>query len=144
MAYQDLLTQIEGSFKLQFPNGYIKTHQGTGFSGYTTLTVDLGLIGNLDDVSNKIRHNDPMHHKFMMFVNGDNHLEVETLISGLSLKPEAGSFLAMNTIKTGFRKIKGDKAKVNRAFDRFFVKLKSMVEENHENIFNAEKYKDYI
>lgn len=138
--------QIETDFKTIFPNGYFKAIAGHGLAG-DQIMIDLGLIGNLEDVPNKIRHNDPMHHRFIVFIDHHNQtqpLSIESLISGLSLYPEPESFLAMDTIKTGFRKTKGDNGKIAKTLNNFFLKLKKMVDENKTTIYGHETLEKYL
>ena len=138
----ELMNRMEKSFKTQFPKGYISISKGAGLSG-DMITVRLGLIGDLKDVSNRIRHNDPMHHVITMFIDGDN-IEADCALGELMVNPDAGSYMAMKGLKTGFRKTKGDQTKIQKAFDRFTVKLRGLVDANKDNIYDAELYKNYL
>jgi hypothetical protein len=142
---QSLINDLEQSFKKQFPKGYFSAFMDQGLSGYQ-INVRCGLIGDLNDVSNKIRPNDPMFHQWLIFLSGDNleKMEVSYLQGGLDLKPDAGSYLAIKRLKTGFRQFTGDEKKASKAFDKFFVKLRGLVDENNGSLFNREMYKDYI
>jgi hypothetical protein len=133
---------LENNFKSQFPNGYFRANHDTGLSG-KQIVIDLGLIGNSDDVPNKIRHNDPMHHRFLIYINGDV-LECKDIISGLALYPDTGSFMAMKQQKTGYRKTTGNHAKVEKSLNQFFIKLKKLVDDNKNNIYNSTQLKQYL
>jgi hypothetical protein len=139
---QLFINDVEHSFKKQFPKGYFNAFMDQGLSG-NMINVRCGLIGDLNDVSHKIRQNDPMYHQWLIFLSGDN-LEVSYLQGGLDLKPDAGSYLAIKRLKTGFRQFTGDEKKATKAFDKFFVKLRGLVDENNGSLFNRDMYKDYI
>jgi hypothetical protein len=139
---QLFINDVEHSFKKQFPKGYFNAFMDQGLSG-NMINVRCGLIGDLNDVSHKIRQNDPMYHQWLIFLSGDN-MEVSYLQGGLDLKPDAGSYLAIKRLKTGFRQFTGDEKKATKAFDKFFVKLRGLVDENNGSLFNRDMYKDYI
>ena len=134
--------QIETSFKTQFPKGFITFRNRKGLSGQI-VEMAIGLIGDVNDVSHKIRENDPMFHHWIIFPKGDN-MEVSYLQGGLDLHPDAGSYLAIKRIKTGFRQFTGDEQKIIKSFDKFFIKLRKLVDENKDQLFNLTMYEDYI
>lgn len=149
LTMDEFLEGMESSFKKQFPNGYfsISVHQGIG--DYL-VSVYIGLIDNIKDVSNQIRENDPMRHSFLITADRetskeremDGMLTAENLNGDIRTNPPEGSYLAMGKVKTKFRRTKGDKAKLLSTFDKFFKKLKSLVKENEENIYRRDSYPD--
>ena len=138
---QQLIDQIQTSFKQQFPKGYCNIYQTKGLAG-DQISLTIGLVNDINHVSNKIRENDPMMHKFLIFINGDQ-LEANLLHGALSVNP-LESWLAMSHIKTGFRKTTGNATKIAKAYDKFFTKLHATVTEQRENIYNLPLYQDYL
>ena len=141
---QDFCQSIEKEFKKYFPKGFFQCNKKSGIDGKPMYTYSFGLIGNINDVPNKIRGNDPMFHSGLIYIDGDT-LELNPLQGGLHTNPEPGSYLAMGTVKTKMRKTKGDEAKIIKYFGNFFKKLRGIVDENKDNIYrspsgNVEKY----
>jgi len=137
----DLINKIETSFKTQFPKGYCRIRQSKGLSG-EQITISIGLVNDINIVTAKIRENDPMFHKFLISLDGET-LE-STLIQGsLAVKP-IDQFYVMNHVKTGFRKTTGDANKVVKTYDKFFAKLKTLVNEQGNNIYKSEQYIDFL
>lgn len=132
-----LAKSIEETFKTYFPNGYVHTHYSTNISD--VIYVSIGLIGDIDWVTNNIRHNDPMLHSFCVFINSDGKYEARISHGSLKVKPEPGSYLAMDSVKTPWRKTMGDGVKVLKAFDRFFGRLVKIVDDEKDNIYDVEK-----
>ena len=139
MSFTD---QIESSFKNQFPKGYVRAYLDQGLSGYQ-YHIAIGLIGDLNDVSMKIRQNDPMFHQWLIFLDGDK-MEASFLQGGLDLHPDHGSYLAIKRLKTGFRQFTGDEKKAIKAFDKFFIKLRKLVDDNKDQLFNLAMYENYL
>jgi|GEM_PF-1998746 len=132
---------IEKSYRKYFPKGMFYSKKlalgGSGFS------FTIGLIGDKKDLPNGIEHNDPMRHVFM--VNSrDGVFEVTSPSGNLSVNPPEKSFMAMGSVKTKFRKLKGDEKKIVAGMDRFFSKLKNTVKDNKDNIYGADKIRKYI
>jgi hypothetical protein len=129
---------IEQSFLSKFPNGYFSVYQAA--LGNNHNFVRLGLIGKTELCSNKIRENDPMH-TVLSIQQYDDQITVNLISGGLSLNPEKGSYYAMNTIKLPFRKftVKNEKELLTK-MDKFFVKLRSFVDEHKAEIYRVEQY----
>ena len=141
---QNFCQAIEREFRKYFPKGFFECSKKKGIDGKPMYSYSFGLIGDINDVPNRIRGNDPMFHSGLIFIEGDQ-LELNPLQSSLYTKPEPGSYLAMGTIKTRMRKTKGDEAKLIKYFGNFFKKLRKIVDENKEDIYrspsgNVEKY----
>ena len=138
---QNLINQIETSFKSQFPKGYCNIYKTKGLAG-DQISLTIGLVDDIEIVTCKIRENDPMIHKFLIFIDGDK-LEANLVMGGLSIKP-LDKFYAMSHVKTGFRKTTGDKVKISKMYANWFKKLRAIVDEQNENIYKSEQYKNFI
>jgi hypothetical protein len=138
---QDLMNQIEASFKAQFPKGYCNISKRNGLAG-EQINLTIGLVDDIDVVTCKIRENDPMIHKFLIFINGDN-LEAVSVMGSLAVKP-VDNFYAMNFVKTKFRKTTGNADKISKMYAKWFKTLRSIVNEQGDNIYKSEQYKDFI
>jgi hypothetical protein len=134
----NLMNEIKTSFLNQFPKGYCGIRETKGLSG-DMISITIGLVGNINDVTSKIRENDPMLHKFLIF-NENGILSAESVCGRLDINP-IEKFYAMSGIKTGFRKTTGNPEKIAKMYAKWFSKLKTIVEENKENIYNADLYK---
>jgi hypothetical protein len=137
-TYNAIAEKIESILKARFPNGHVRAKYSNMLST-DHITVSFGLIGDIEDVSSKIRHNDPLHHSFMITVRGDDKYEARNSIAGLMVKPSEGSYLAMDSVKTPFRKTTGDEKRIIKAFERFADRTVKIVKDNVENIYNVEK-----
>jgi hypothetical protein len=137
----DLISRLKTSFKEQFPKGYCNVGP---FNSLTkdTIFLSIGLVGPLDDVTSNIRENDPMLHKFLIFTK-DNTLSAELVCGRLCVKTTS-KYYAMDSIKTGFRKTKGNEDKIVNMYTKWFAKLRTLVDEQGENIYKSDLYKDYI
>jgi len=139
---QTFIDQLKSSFLTQFPNGYCNIGVQKGGLMPGTIGISIGLVGDLDVVSNGIRENDPMMHKFLIF-NKNGVLSAELCHGSLKVKPTS-KYYAMESVKTGFRKTTGDQAKLLRMYTKFFSKLKNTVIEQGDNIYKSDIYQDYI
>lgn len=138
MNNEIFLNRVETSFKKYFPMGHIQTDIDKSF-----LTIRIGLIGDIDRVTNRIRENDPMRHVFIIHIHSDGMYEAVCLSGGLAVKPRQ-LYWAMSILKTPWRKKTADAEKVFKAFDTFFGKLYSMVVEEGENIYGYDKIADLV
>lgn len=130
---------IEKAFKKYFPNGYFGYSVRKILKPNADLNFVIGLIGDNRDVPNGIRGNDVMHHSFQVEPQGDGKYIISVLNGSLSIKPEAGSYMAMGTVKTGFRKTTGDEKKIINTVDKFFKKLQGLVREHKDNLYGVER-----
>ena len=135
---EGLISDLTKTAEKHFPNGFINVHLWRSL-GVESIVMEFGLIKNTSELASKIRMNDPVHHRFMISIRKDGY-QAEILMGGISTNPEAGSYKAMNTIKTPFRKTTGDAKKIVSTFDTFFGRLKSLVKEHKDNIYNAKNY----
>ena len=140
MSNQEIINNIESSFKKHFPNGYINIYNRD--QEKVDIQFYIGLIGNKNDINNGIRENDPMHHLFVIRQKEDK-LIADMLFGGLSCKP-TNPLYAMDNVKTKFRKTTGDSNKICTTYDKWFKKLKELVIEQGSNIYKAEVYQKYI
>ena len=137
----NLMTEIQTSFLDVFPKGYCVVNKFNGLTD-NTISITIGLVGDINDVTSKIRENDPMLHKFLIFDN-NGILSAESVSGRLDINP-LEKYYAMSGLKTGFRKTTGNPEKIVKMYSKWFSKLKSIVEENKENIYKADLYKDYL
>lgn len=136
-VHEILAKEIEEILKSRFPNGYVRAFYSENLTRH--ISISFGLIGDIEDVSNKIRHNDPLHHSFMIFVEGEDSYEANRSMGRLMVKPPEDSYLAMGSVKTPFRKTTGDSKKVIKAFERFADRVVKIVRENKEDIYGVDK-----
>jgi len=139
MNNKELHDKIKHEFKTVFPNGWMASHVGHGLNG-KNIYIQFGLVDR-EQLSSKILNNDPVHHKFLIFADTDK-LESNCLQSGISINPEAGSYMAMGTVKTKYRKTTGNHNRILKSFKTFFPRVKQLVTENEANIYQREKYDD--
>lgn len=141
MDADELADRIADSFRGVFPNGWIKSNVPKSGISEGDIAISFGLISDKSELSSGIADNDPMHHKFMVHNEG-GHYEAVKLSGGLDVNPEKGSYMAMDKMKTPWRKTKGDGDKILKAFETFFGRLMKMVKDNEENIHKRENYSD--
>lgn len=139
---QQIIDRIKAAFLHHFPKGYVYAAEQT-FCGEKYISVRIGLIGDLDRVTNKIRENDPMYHSWVINIEDDKYI-AELSVGSLSVEPPEGSFHAMGAVGTGWRKTSGDASRVIKAYERFFLKLFDIVQANKTKIYRVEKIIDLI
>lgn len=131
---------IQQLFLDKFPNGYFAESEGVLQDVNHHGFIRLGLIGKTELCANKIRENDPMHTLLSIEQTGEQ-FTVKLVAGGLSLNPEKGSYLAMNTIKLPFRKFTAkSKKELENKMDNFFDKLLQLVESYKTEIYRVEQY----
>lgn len=136
----ELIAGIEAAFKKYFPNGMIKA-QTKKTIGSWGVSVNAAMIGQQSDQQSNIWRNDPIYMMFTIEGNPDAYV-AERLLGNVSVKPEAGSHYAMDTIKVPFRKSRGDVKKMIKTFDTHFSRVKAVVKENEANIYGRERIAD--
>lgn len=133
MNAKQLQETIETGFKKYFPNGYINVSKLALGGG---VSIFCGLIGDINDVSAKIRANDPMTFRSYIHDNitfndeenqlGDLVLEFDGVsISCITEKP----YHYCESRKMSVRKTTGSPEKIISTFDKYFKNLKSFVDE---------------
>jgi hypothetical protein len=136
MSTQDQVTlvieAIVTSFLTKFPNGHHSVSKAFG-GGYV---LGFGLISDLNDVANRIRENDVMHLMFIISDKGEQ-LEVSGINTRLMVKPPIGSYLAMQSLKMGWRDFTTTKENTTKRFDKFFTSALVAVKEqaSADNIY---------
>lgn len=142
MNVNQLISNIEASFKTYFPLGYINIVNES--DDRERIQVFIGLIGNVADVSNGIVQNDPMRHEFIVEQKDDKLVAVKWY-GDLSCKPvDPLSLVAIESINTKFRKTTGDVDKICKMYDKWFKQLKELVVKHKDNIHNVKMYQKYI
>ena len=140
---EKLIEDFGIKFKKVFPNGFYRGSVQNRF-GEPFISLSLGLIDNLTDVSSKIRDNDPMFHSIIIHSNNKDGFSSDTnelvpLRGGIYVNPDEGSYLVMKNVKTKLRKAKGSIDKISKHLIKWVDTLKDIVEENKENIYGADK-----
>jgi hypothetical protein len=140
--HTEFLKSIENSFYKQFPNGIIKAVEDKRRldpnKENRLFAISLGLISDINDVSSKIRGNDPMHTLIFIYLESGEY-KAKLVNGSLSLNPEPGSFMAMSSAKLPFRAFKTkDQFKVLSTMDTFFIKLKDLVKANQDNFYRSQ------
>jgi hypothetical protein len=125
--------QMKAIFQKHFPNGYINISKlALGGKG---VMISAGMIGDIKDVTNGIRHNDPLtlrmfiHDGFVLqegFELGDSKLVIEIDGNSLAIKPTE-RHMAMGREKIPARKINNTPEKALVALDKLFAKAKEIV-----------------
>lgn len=139
---QKLMDSIEKEFKKNFPNGFADVRL-TRIIGNPFISISFGLIGSINDVSNKIRENDPALHYF--HIEGlssegglTDSMEVRKVTGSLKVKPEKDSHMAMGRVKIPFRKFKGDASKIESGFVREIKKIRDTVKKHKDDIYDVD------
>lgn len=133
MTANELQAAVTTAFHKYFPNGSIRISPLALGGG---VAIFCGLIGDIEDVSAKIRANDPITfrsyiHKGIKF--NDSEVELQDLevefdgvwVTCITEKPH----MYAESRKVSVRKIKGDTAKIIAGYDKYFKKLKEFVTE---------------
>jgi hypothetical protein len=138
-ASPDFVSTLERLFKQQFPNGFFHSDRkrSLGGGGGDYLVVSLGMIGDIADVPNKIRRNDPLFHSIMINGIDSDVIDATSNVGSLMVNPTE-RHMAMGSIKTKFRKLRGDQKQVEIGFDRFFKKLRMIVDDNKADIYHVD------
>ncbi len=138
LELDELTTKIEQLHKKAFPKSWFKIKK-SNFGGNAAVGIHFGIVPE-SEVPNKILDNDPGHHRFMIFVRGEDDYEVKVTLGSIYIVPEKGVNLEMQGVKTKFRKVKGNSAKVLKAFTTFFPRMKKIVTDNADNIYGGDRY----
>lgn len=138
----DIVSDIRSAAEKAFPNGYVDVHIHKNGISKGNIVVHFGIIGDKNHLPGGYRDNDPVNHKFLIFDEGNGKWEANKLTGDISTVPPEGSHLAMGGIKTPWRKVKGDKRRVIKAFETFFSRTKKMVKDNEAMIYKRDQYPD--
>jgi len=115
IAYRELyandIKTLENAFYNIFPNAKIEFSIRSSV-GSPILRINILLISDTKDQSSGCNDNDPLGIKFIGFLpeisspNKATKFDLEKLSGGLSCNPEKGSYMAMNTLKLPFKKVR--------------------------------------
>jgi len=137
----EFISKVKNSFLSHFPNGYFYGKAENGL-GSPIITFSFGLISDINDESHKIRENDPISQLVMIHTKGDfnaDNLKMNVLKGRLNLKPETGSYMAMQGLKTGLKNMNsGSLDKIYKSLDSFFPKLVKLVQDNKDNFYKQD------
>jgi hypothetical protein len=136
----DLRDKIEASFFKHFPQGWIEASARHMF-GEDVISMKFGLVANRKELTGGYYLNDPLKQGFITRPHKKGY-QTEQTQGWLSLTPAEGSYNAMDSLNTKFRKYSGDEAKTVKAFDKYFTMLQKVVKDNESNIYNRSKYSD--
>lgn len=135
----ELAQEIEKTFKKYFPDSFIQSRFETHLS--PSVMVTIALAKDARESINNIIDNDPMITNFSIHLRGkvDSEGNIITPIVaerfrgiGLSWFPAGGG--EAQKVKVPFRKATGDTAKIVKAFDTHFKRLRNAVKENSKSI----------
>lgn len=130
--------EIRRAFKESFPKGWITFQQGA--LGKGTTFVRFGMLPT-DQIPANIFQNDPLYNMFQFELLEDGTFTAEYCNGGLSVNPPKGSYLAMEHVKTRFRKRKlASYEKLVNAFTNYFRAVRLVVEDNVDNIYGGSRY----
>ena len=131
----DFLAKIEASFRRYFKTGWFKTKVSKSSRGRGPLAPQIGdlyiqfSLLPKGQQSNGIIQNDPSYNTFWMF--GSWNAE-EGLKPRIKIEMSQGNRLwgpnASNSEKIGWRNGTGSSASILRKFDKYFAKLRGMVD----------------
>ena len=130
---EDMATQIEKMIKGYFPKSHVRARASAGLG--LSIFIDFA-IGTGNEWSNKIIHNDPVHTVIVVHIHAkyDNFMgekiQAESSISGITIAPPEGSFLAYDHIKNKLRKKTATPDAVFKHLDNYFKKTKQLVKDN--------------
>ena len=139
---QQFIDRLTNEFNEIFPKGYISVREKTGLTGHKQIDVTIGLIKDINFVKNKIRYNDPMHHIFIIYPEGDK-FESRIVIGGLLVNSTDPRY-CFETIPTKFRKTAGDIDKTLKVFNKCFAELRNRVDNNIDKLCDSTLYHEYI
>jgi hypothetical protein len=134
--------ELENEIQKIFPKSNIKVIP-KNILGDLDVMVYFTLGKNESEYVNKISKNDPAYH--ILSISGAEKtgeiLKPLTLDvdqgAGFMINPPEGSHLAMDRIKVPFRKATGDKNKIKKALVDYFIKLKTELKKNVDNIYQS-------
>lgn len=139
----NLRDNIVSEFEKVFPNGFIKAYYRRGLGKENYISLAIGMIGDKSDQASQIIDNDPMLHKFMIYIHDDDTYTAKLIQgSGFYVNPEPGSYLAMTRHKVPYRQSKGDSKRILKAMKRHFGRLKTELGKIESNLFGRERIKD--
>lgn len=125
----DFLAKIEASFRRYFKTGWFKAKPSASFDGEEgDIYIQVSLLPK-GKQSNGIIENDPSYNTFWMFGSWNSE---EGLKPRIKVEMSQGNRLygpnASNSEKIGWRNGTGSSASILRKFDKYFAKLRGMVD----------------
>lgn len=137
---QELANEIEALYKKKFPMGWMNIVARHSF-GEDVISMKFGLVADKKELTSGYFENDPLKQGFIVRP-GKKGWESQQTLGWIAINPAEGSYNAMDSVKTKFRKTNADTAKTLKAFDKYFTTLKGLVKEHESNIYNRAKYSD--
>lgn len=129
--YADMIEAIKTAYLDQFPKGwiYINVNNPLSSSYLASISIVCG-IQPREKVYNNIEHNDPARQTFNLFVYPD-YIESTSSNNGLTIKTDK-PHMYCETARFGYRKTKGNEAKIIKHFATYFKKCRKIVDEYKE------------
>ena len=139
----DLFDKLETSFKNEFPKSFFRVSKNVSLGDHQpSFSITIALKNQ--NWPNNIIQNDVMYHVFMVYVGTESTI-ITNLTSGLSTRPDPGSYLAIKTIPTKIRKRTGSQAQIIKHFDQWVKNLKQLVIQHQNNFYgDANSYQEFI
>ena len=146
--YASSIQTLKDKVNTIFPNAKINASVYSGI-GEPTFSVSFYLIGEKADQSYQIVDNDPMLCKFIAHLpcehpTKDTKFKLERLMGSLSLKPEEGSYFAMDSLKITHRKSTGNIDKQVDNLVKYFTKGAKTLIENKDNLYKKDINPKYL
>ena len=130
---EEMATQIEKMVKGYFPKSFVRARASAGLG--LSIFIDFA-IGTGNEWANKIIHNDPVHTTIVVHIDKDTDdfmsqkIQAESSISGITIAPPEGSYLAYERVKNKLRKKTATPDAVFKHLDNYFKKTKQLVKDN--------------
>jgi hypothetical protein len=136
----EFVKSLETEIKKIFPKSYIEVRASTNLGASISLRFALGK--DKSEWQNGIIQNDPLFHAFMIgwnsFTEGHfikDKIEAELSVGGgLKVDPAAGSHMAYDRVKIGWRKKTAPPDKMVKAIGDYFKKVKQVLMSNKDRI----------
>lgn len=138
MSNDEFMDKLESSFKKYFPNGWANIRR-VSIIGSPIIKFEFGLVDR-NELTSKILMNDPAYHLFLIDGEPDGY-EAKLSIGSISVNTDK-QHLVMDSIKSPWRKSKGDATKLLKTYNTFFTRLKKLVKDNENEIYDRKKYSD--
>ena len=136
------MENIKQNFYKYFPNGYITINYSKSLTEH--ISCAFGIIGNLNDVYNRIRENDPTRHTFLLFKKDGDSWEFKTSFAKVYMKPDENhKHYVMQGKKTGLRNASNITLdKTEDKMDKFFKKYAKFIKDNRFFIHREDEIKE--
>lgn len=140
MTVDEFIKGLESTVKKLFPRSYIDLRASTNLGASITFRFALGK--DKSEWQNGIIQNDPLFHVWMIGYNSftEGHfikdkIEAELSVGGsLKVNPEERSYMALGSVKIGWRKKTAPPDKLIQYYGNYFKKVKKVLKDNKNNM----------